>query len=313
MKVGEALGYGPEDRLLLVNADDFGMCRAGNEAIKQLLEEKAISSTTLMMPCPWAKEAALWSASHPNIDVGVHLTLTSEWAAYKWGPVTRDAATDSLVTQEGYFPESVLPIEQNAEDGQLARELRNQIELALRMGVDVTHLDNHMLSVYGPATGRHFLHPVLDLCREYGLPFRMSRHPRVSPGELPSPELVERTREQAGMADERGVVIVDYIRALPFSTEPEEAYESFRNQMVELIRSMQPGVSEIILHPARATEELAAIHEHAARREMEFHVFRDPLVQAVLQEENIRLIQWRDLRNLQRGKGAGRAEAHSDS
>ncbi|WP_082652041.1 polysaccharide deacetylase family protein [Gorillibacterium timonense] len=290
MSLVEALGYSMEDRLLIVNADDFGMCRSANEGIRQLLEEGAVSSSTLMMPCAWAKDAAKWSAAHPEYDVGVHLTLTSEWDTYKWGPVTREESTATLVTNEGYFPEDVLTVELQAEDEQVERELKNQVKLAIAMGMDPTHLDSHMGSVYGLATGRHFLNVVFDICAEYGLPFRMPRQPRIPFGEDIPEEVAKRTAELAALADARGVVILDYLLGLPFSTVPKESYEEFRGHMADLLRSMRPGVSEIIIHPSRVTDELTAIHSEYERRGMEWQIFRDPFIQNVLKEEGIHMI-----------------------
>jgi len=300
VSLARALGYGENDRLLIVNADDFGMCHSTNEGIRQLLEESAVSSSTLMLPCPWAKEAARWSAAHPAYDVGVHLTLTSEWETYKWGPVTRREGTGSLVTEEGYFPADILTVELQADDAQVERELRNQVKLALAIGMTPTHLDNHMGSVYGLATGRDFLAIVFDICAEYGLPFLMPRHPRVPFGQEIPEELAQLAAQFAAMADAKGVVILDYLLSLPFSTEEPESYETFRGKMAELLRSMRPGVSEIILHPSCVTDELKAIHPHYERRGLEWRMFRDPFIQNVMRQEGIRMIRWMDLQAIQR-------------
>ena len=88
MNVAQSLGYGPQDRLLIVNADDFGLCHSTNSGIQSLLQDGVVSSATMMMPCAWAREAALWSARHTHLDVGVHFTFTSEWSSMKWGLCT---------------------------------------------------------------------------------------------------------------------------------------------------------------------------------------------------------------------------------
>jgi predicted glycoside hydrolase/deacetylase ChbG (UPF0249 family) len=304
MTLNEKLGYDQDARLLIVNADDFGMCHSTNQAIIQLLEEGAISSSTLMLPCPWAKEAALWSEQHPAYDVGVHLTLTSEWDTYKWGPVTRQAGCGSLVTDEGYFPPDARSVEMAAQQDEVRRELENQIRLALALGVKLTHADNHMGTVHGLATGRDFLDLVFDLCAAYGLPFRLPRHPRVPFSLEFSEEALAQSARQAAMADAKGVVILDYLLSLPFSTEAPDTYETFRNEMVALLKAVRPGVSELILHPSRVTDELKAIHAHAERRGMEWQAFRDPVVHAVIRQEGIRMIRWTDLQAVQRGRQA---------
>ncbi|MCL6457860.1 MAG: polysaccharide deacetylase family protein [Gorillibacterium sp.] len=297
MKTASKLGYSEQDRLLIVNADDFGMCHSFNIGVKQLLEEGVISSTTLMMPCPWAKEAAVWSAAHPIYDVGIHLTLTSEWKFYKWGPVSRNSDTTSLITAEGYFPADCLTVEQQADTTQVRTEIISQIELAKLFGVNPTHLDNHMGSVYGLQTGRHFLETVLDICMEYQLPFRM---PRSAFGMDLPPQMEIIMDVLAELADSRGVFILDYLLGLPFQTEVSQTYEEVRADMASLLRSMRPGISEIIIHPSPATDELKAVMPHWERRAMEFELFRDPYLQKVIKEEGIQMIRWKDLQEAQR-------------
>jgi predicted glycoside hydrolase/deacetylase ChbG (UPF0249 family) len=282
---------------LIINADDYGMCHSFNRGIQQLLTEQVISSATLMMPCPWVREAALWSAAHAQYDVGVHLTLTSEWESYRWGPVNREGDTRSLVTSEGYFPADCRSVEQRADSTQVKAELTRQIELALQLGVDPTHLDNHMGSVYGRETGRHFLDVVLDLCAEYRLPFRL---PRSTYGVDIPPEMEHMAAAMAQLADDRGVLILDYLLGLPFQTEQPQTYNEVRSDMAELLHSLRPGVTEIIIHPSPATEELKAIMPMWQRRLMEFELFRDPAIQHMMQKENIKLIHWKDLREAQR-------------
>ena len=297
MSTAEKLGYTPEDRLLIINADDFGMCHSFNKGIQQLLSEQVISSATLMMPCPWVREAALWSAAHPQYDIGVHLTLTSEWEFYRWGPVNRNGETASLVTAEGYFPADCKSVELNADTDQVKAELIRQIEFAKQLGVDPTHLDNHMGSVYGRETGRHFLDTVLDLCAHYRLPFRL---PRSTFGVDIPPEMEHMAAALAQLADERGVLILDYLLGLPFQTETPQTYAEVRADMADLLRNLRPGVTEIIIHPSQATDELKAIMPVWERRAMEFELFRDPAIQHILQKENIQLIHWKDLREAQR-------------
>ncbi|MGG6309477.1 polysaccharide deacetylase family protein [Paenibacillus macerans] len=300
MTLVEQLGYEQGARLLIVNADDFGMCHAENAAIMQLLEEGAVSSATVMVPCAWAKEAAAWSAAHPEYDVGVHLTFTSEWSVYKWGPVTRSGDVGTLVTEEGYFPADITAFELQAGRPQVRLEVLSQIETALALGLAPTHLDNHMGSLYGLAAGNHFLDVVFEACVRYGLPFRM---PRSLPnmGKVP-PEAAEIARQVAELADRMGVVILDDLIGLPFGKQPGETYESYKRDMIAALRALRPGVSEIIIHPALATEELKAIHGEWEKRQWDFQLFRDPEVKAVIAAEGIEMIRWKDLQKLQHGR-----------
>lgn len=302
MSLAKALGYGEKDKLLLVNADDFGLCHSVNSAVQQLLLEEAVSSATLMLPCGWAREAALWSAAHPQLDVGVHLTLTSEWDAYKWGPVTNDADVSSLVTEEGYFHKTSRGFEEHAEPGQVKRELISQIERALKLGMQPTHADNHMGSLYGLETGNHFMNEVLDVCASYGLPFRLPRYLFMENGGVAPKEMEEQARAIAALADSKGVVILDYLVGLPFQAHAGESYEPFKGEMKSLLRRLKPGVTELIIHPSHVTAELIAFHGQPEKRGWEFEIFRDAEVRAELDAQGIKLIRWRELQKLQRGR-----------
>ncbi|TVX94320.1 polysaccharide deacetylase family protein [Paenibacillus agilis] len=295
MNGAERLGYSPHDRLLIINADDFGMCHSVNAAIKQLLTEQVISSATVMMPCPWAKDAVSWAASHPSYDVGVHLTFTSEWDSYKWGPVNRSGTTLSLVDDLGHFPEHCLAVEERANPEELRAEMISQIEMAIRAGLVPSHLDNHMGSVYGLASGQDFLNIVFDVCVQYQLPFRMPQHGTAIP-----PILQPLAQERAELGLSKGVYILDDLIGLPYTGQHGDTYDGVKAQMIALLRSITAGLTEMILHPAIVTDELKSITPHWERRGMEFELFRDPDVQQVIHEEGIQLIKWSEVRDAQR-------------
>lgn len=299
MNTAQRLGYAPDARLLIVNADDFGMCHATNEGVFELLEDGSVDSATVMMPCGWAREAALWSAARPHLDVGVHFTLTSEWQGYKWGPVIRQGDASSLVTGEGYFPADCRTVELLADPAQVRAELIAQLEMAKSLGLDPTHVDNHMGSVYGLETGRHFLREVFEVCAAYGLPFRIPRRAPENRGATPERE--QQAQRLAAFADQLGVVILDELVGLPFGSTPGETYESFKADMIRLLHGLRPGLNELILHPSRVTEELKAIHPLWAKRGWERDIFRDADVRRALSDAGIVRVKWSDLRRLQRG------------
>lgn len=302
MSLAKALGYNEGDKLLLVNADDYGLCHSVNKGIQQLLLDEIVSSATLMLPCAWARDGALWSARHPELDVGIHFTFTSEWDSYRWGPVNRQGRSASLVTAENYFPKDCKTFEQAADPEQVKAELIAQIEMALAMGMKPSHADNHMGSLYGLATGRNFLSIVLDVCASYGLPFRLPRYLLQRDGGIAPPELAEQAKLLAGLADSKGVVILDYLLGLPFHLQENETYDSLKSDMQTLLRGLLPGVSEIIIHPSLVTEELLAFHAQPAKRGMELELFRDADIRQTLQEEGIRMIRWSELQKLQRDR-----------
>jgi predicted glycoside hydrolase/deacetylase ChbG (UPF0249 family) len=302
------MGYRSGDRLLIVNADDYGMCQTFNTAAQQLLLRQAISSATLMVPCPWAKGAADFCKEHPEVDVGIHLTFTSEWTHYKWGPVTRANPMDSLRTVEGWFHADNAGFQKNADAAEVRQEIFSQIERAIAWGVDPTHLDVHMYSLLGLATGRDFLEPVFEACGRYGLPLRLPRSWATRPGF--SDVQTKLMRRRIDMAEERGIALVDEHLGLDFFYTDGETYEQAVNQMSAILRSLKPGISEILVHAGHVTDELRSIMPHDfPKRDMEARLFLDDRIQQLLAAEGIRLIRWRELRDYQRKRADHRIPA----
>lgn len=298
--LADRLGLAPGARGVIINADDFGMCHAANTAIMRLLDAGHIDSTTLMVPCAWAPEALAFAASRADLDVGVHLVLTSEWTDYRWRPLTGTDTT--LVDDAGYFPAGVLAIEELASVDDVTAEIAAQLQTALDAGVDVTHLDNHMGSVYGLLTGRDFLGPVFELAARNGLPFRL---PRSMDGTGDDAALQAKLAEASAAADALGVEIIDRLWSHPFEEAPDESYEQVRDGFIALLRAVPAGVTEIYLHPMVDDDELrAAVDFGATKRGHELRLLSDPEVLQVFADEGLVRLGWRDLRDLQRSRRA---------
>lgn len=287
-----------DGRYLIINADDFGMSHSTNQAVMELLKNKYISSASLMMPCPWASEAARFCKENPEVSVGIHLTFTSEWKYYKWGPTALSYKTDSLTDNYGYFYDSAYAVEKYADPLQVRQEIESQIEKALAMGVEPSHLDNHMGSLYGLSMGRDFLSIVFDFCEKYELPFRLPKNvDRDIEQKLP-PEVKKMLYTRIAEAENRGIMLLDYL--IGFSTVEHADYAVCREQIIETLVNLKPGVTELYIHPAKDSEELRAITGDWRGRHNEYLVFQDPEVRKVIAQENIKIISWKDLRDLQR-------------
>lgn len=288
--------FSQNERYLIINADDLGMCHSSNEAIFKLFEEGFISSSTLMMPCPWVKEVAEYYHSHPDVDIGVHLTFTSEWRYYKWGPVTKNKVLSSLITEEGYFPSTSEEVELKANREDVREEIKNQIELAIKLGINPSHLDNHMGSLYGLRFGKSFLDIVWDFCEMYNFPFRLPKKlDEEMKKQLPK-EAIINYEKMIDTAERKGIKLIDYLVSYSFSLEDGEDYSALKKKVINILRDLKPGISELYIHPGLDTEELKAINPHWEKRYMEFRLYKDEDVWKVLQEEGIKLIRWKDLR-----------------
>jgi predicted glycoside hydrolase/deacetylase ChbG (UPF0249 family) len=283
--MAERLGYSGDARLLIVNADDFGMCHAENAATRIGLEKGAFDSSTVMVPCPWFEDAAAFARHTPGADIGVHITHTSEWSIYKWGPVCGAAAVRSLVDEHGHFWQDVPQTYAHARFDDVERETRAQVELALAAGIDVTHLDSHMGTVQLDAR-YHELY--VRLAAEYRLPIRMAS--RKGLRHMGMAHIVE-------LADELGVLSPDLLW-LNGPSDPA----STANYWTDVLRNLRAGITEIYVHPAIDTPELRAITGDWAQRVADFEFYTASATHALIAELGIIRIGYRALRTRQRGE-----------
>jgi predicted glycoside hydrolase/deacetylase ChbG (UPF0249 family) len=196
--LAERLGYKSTDKLLIVNGDDVGMCHSANLGTIECLEQGAMRSATMMVPCPWFPEIASYAKAHPEKDFGIHLCHTSEWIKYRWGPVADKAKVPGLLDPQGYLWHEVPDVYGHATPEQALIEGRAQIQKALDAGVDVTHLDSHMGTLqYDPK----YLQVYVQLAVEFNLPLRMASQDTMAKNG--HPEL----RDQIAA---KGIVFTDY-------------------------------------------------------------------------------------------------------
>ena len=271
------LGYPADARLLIINADDFGMCHAVNEASLRALKEGLASSCSLMTPCPWALHALKLLEESPQIPFGVHLTSVSEQPYYRWGPLTCRQEVLSLVDEAGYFY-SEPRIDEflgQVNLAELEREYRSQIELVLGMGLQPTHLDSHC----GIHTRREQIFEMtVGLAREYGLALRVS-----------GPSFVEKLQRQGYPTNDHA--LVDSYRL-------QIANKSAR--YAQMLRELPVGLSEWAVHPGLGNEELQALMPSWQVRQTDFDFFMSPEARTIVEEEGIIILDYRALQTLWR-------------
>ncbi|HUO04670.1 MAG TPA: polysaccharide deacetylase family protein [Candidatus Binataceae bacterium] len=280
------LGYPADARVLILNADDFGMCHDQNEGVMRGLTEGLFTSSTILTTCPWFEEAADFAHSQPEADLGVHLTLNAEWDRYKWGPVLGKKAVPSLCDERGYLWKSVIEVFEHDKLDEVEAELRAQIDKALAAGIDVTHLDSHM----GPLHFQIDYHRIyLRLARDYRLPIRIAMRGQMR--DLGMGSILDDL-------DQFGIFGPDH---LEFQGAPSPAAaESFWSG---LIRGLKPGVTEILCHPAIARDELKSCANDPDQREADFRYFISEGARKLIGQEGVNLIGYRKLRDAMRANG----------
>lgn len=289
--LAERLGFDAESRLILLHVDDVGMCHAQNLGFFEVIEAGLATCGSVMVPCAWFSEAAAYARHRPTIDLGVHLVLNSEFPGYRWRPVAGPDRVPSLVDPEGCFWPSTAQTLEHANRDEVAIELRAQIDRALAMGIDVTHLDSHM----GTALRVELLPIYLELGRQYRLPVFLPRPTPHLLEEIGHPELVPQLTKILEDLEASGVVMVDYAELRSLAFEAERVQSHYERVVAEL----QPGVTHFLIHPARGDEELEAVTpESWQQRDAERRLFAGAAIRSWFDERRIQRIGYRAIRDL---------------
>jgi predicted glycoside hydrolase/deacetylase ChbG (UPF0249 family) len=282
--LAERLGYPRDAKLLIVHADDLGMAHSVNAASVKAFESGLVNSGSIMVPCPWFSEIAGYARTHPEADLGLHLTFTSEWSFYRWGSVLSAERAVSLIDpSSGYLYPAEDVAAARINPSEAMAEIRAQIERARRFGVSPTHLDSHMGTLY---QNKALFEVLLRVARDSHLPVRVSKEMLASTAFLPS--LIKPED-----------VLIDRIITIGPDVPSGRWNEFYTHQ----IKKLQPGVSEMVIHLAFDDEEMrAATFNHpdwgANWRQRDFDFFTSAKFRRLLEENNIKLVTWREIGKL---------------
>ena len=278
----DRLGYPAGSKLLILHADDLAVAHSVDTASFDALNSGAVSSASIMVPCPWLTEVADYAKSHPDADLGLHLTLTSEWKTYRWGSVDSSDKVPSLLQSDGTFWLDSPAVAAKAKPAEAEREIRAQVERALAMGIHPTHLDSHMGSLFSTP---ELIAVYIKVAREYHLPFLVINPPG---GRAPYMSLL-------GPND----FVLDNVVIAGEGLKPDQTNDFYLNA----IKNLQPGLTEMIVHLGHDDAELQAVMvDHvdygAAWRQRDFDIVNSPQFKQALRDNHIILVHWRDLQKV---------------
>lgn len=281
-------------KLLILNCDDFGQSAAANKAIMHLLEERKVSSATIMTPAPAFEEAAAWSRRNPSAPIGLHLTFTSEFDALRWPSLTGHS---SLHDETGNLHRTCKQFEQQADARAVKAEMNAQFEAAAKAGLQLTHADNHMGSLYGLETGRSFLPLVLWQCSRRRLPFRLFRY--VDPHDAflnAIPNVHQALNKVVALADTLGVQVPDYLVSHPYPVKEGETYDSFKQMLIDKLYRLPKGVVETYIHPGVEDEWMLRHIPNWEKRVWEYRLMLDDDFSYALRDAGVTLADYRYVR-----------------
>ena len=279
--VAERLGHPADSKLLILHADDLAVAHSVDVASFDALEKGAVSSASVMVPSPWITEVAAYAKAHPNADLGVHLTLTSEWETYRWGSVEAADKVPSLLDSAGTFPRDEKLVAATAKPLEVEREIRAQIERAFALGIRPTHLDSHMGALFSTP---ELIATYVKVARDYRLPFLALRG---DPRAALQPPLSEKD------------VLLDAV----IIAGPEVPHNQWKEFYLKSIANLKPGLTEMIVHLGHDDSELQAVtvnHEGygSAWRQRDYDVVTSPEFKKALQDNHVILVTWKELQKL---------------
>lgn len=280
--VAERLGYPADAKLLIIHADDLAVAHSVDAASFEALNKNAVTSASIMVPCPWLNEVAAYAKDHPDADLGLHLTLTSEWKVFRWGPVESKDKVASLLDPSGYLWPETLPAARNLKPEEAEREIRAQIERAVAFGIHPTHLDTHMGVLF--STPELFA-VLVKVAHEYNLPFLAPRFP----GDLSKFLLLLSPKD----------IIVDSV----VIAGPAVHANEWGNFYVNAVKNLKPGLTEMIVHLGHDDAELQAVTlDHpdygSAWRQRDYDIVTSAEFKKALDENYVILVKWKELKKL---------------
>jgi len=279
--IAERLGHPADSKLLILHADDLGAAHSVDAASFDALEKGAVSSASVMVPTPWITEVAAYARAHPNADLGLHLTLTSEWETYRWGSVEPAEKVPSLLDSAGTFPNDEKLVAANAKPLEVEREIRAQINRALALGIRPTHLDSHMGSLF---TTPELIATYVKVAHDYRLPFlALKGSPLTAP--------------------RAGLTAQDIVLDAVIIADREVPRDQWKEFYLKAIANLKPGLTEIIVHLGHDDTELQAVmvnHEPygSAWRQRDYDVVTSPEFKKALRDNHVILVTWKELGKL---------------
>jgi len=275
-------------KLLMVHADDVGMCHSVNLASMEALTKGGVQSASIMMPCPWVLEIAEWARQHPEMDLGLHLTLTSEWKYYRWPPLAPKTAVKGLLDADGCLWRDVRNVAMHATAQEVETELRAQIERAKQLGIRFTHVDTHMGTLYARPD---YFDVYTKLALEYGVPCML---PRPTPEAAAEMKEYPITAEMIGKKAAAGHVLLDRLVTGVPGNSLEERAASYR----KFLRELKPGVTKLIVHLAMDDSEIHAVTGNWRQRWADFQFWTSDEARRLRDELGVRTATYRELGGL---------------
>lgn len=317
----ERLGWPKGAKVLILHVDDAGMSHDSNEGVEMALTDGVATSTSVMMPCPWVPEIVEYIKAHPDMDAGLHLTLTSEWKNYRWGPVAGKAAVPGLVDKEGCLYSTVAGVYFSATPEEVDKEIRAQLDRALSMGFTPTHLDSHMGTLFAK---KGYLEKYIQLGIEKHIPVmfpggadlyyraeakaatvaQLKKEGKYKEGmTIPDPAELNGVQELGKTIWKAGLPVLDDLDNSSYDWNmPDIAHKTdaqiqqwYTNHYIESLKKLAPGLTMVIMHCTYPSGAFKYICDEGKKRKGDLLAMTDPRLKAFLKKNGFILTTWREV------------------
>lgn len=283
------LGWPADARVVIFHVDDAGMSHDSNVGTIEAMTNGAATSASVMFPCAWVSEFAKFAKEHPEMDVGVHLTLTSEWDKYRWGPAAGKRAVPGLVDQEGCLWPGTDDVTAHASAEEVDTEIRAQLERCLKLGIKPTHLDSHMGVLFARPD---YAERYVKLGIEKDIPV-LAAGGHLQYVSVENAEAADMARAMAKQVWEAGLPVLDDIHTGSYGWKNAEEE---KREILAFLKTMKPGITEFIVHCTEPSPEFEVFSGSGPTRKADLMVMTDPEVKRAIEDEGIILTTWRELK-----------------
>jgi predicted glycoside hydrolase/deacetylase ChbG (UPF0249 family) len=328
----ERLGWPKGARVLILHVDDAGMSHESDEGVETATGKGVSTSTSVMMPCPFVPEIVKYIKEHPNTDAGLHLTLTSEWDNYRWGPLSGKTNVPGLTDKQGCLWSSVEAVYFHATPDEVDKEIRAQLDRALSMGFKPTHLDSHMGTLFAKDS---FMEKYLKLGIEKQIPVMfpggddlfyrseakaatitaLKKQGKYTEGMIiqEAPAL-DKAKDIGEMLWKNGLPVLDDLHNSSYywnmpdvdKKNDKEIQKWYTDHYIESIGRLSPGLTMVIMHCTMPSANFKYISDTGNKRKGDLLAMTDPRLKAFLKEKGFILTTWREV--MERRIKAGNAE-----
>jgi len=299
----EKLGYPKNAKVVILHVDDVGMSFDSNEGAINAMTKGVATSCSIMMPCPWVPAFAHYMKDHPGLDAGLHLTLTSEWKEYRWGPLAGKSVTPGLTDSEGAMWRGVEDVVQHASADEVDKEIRAQLDRARSIGIEPTHLDSHMGTLFATPA---FTDRYIKLGIEQHIPVMMpAGHATLIQQQMHFPDAYLQQIRMAGtMLWNAGLPVLDDLHNESYDWKisddiknDDKKLQAFKTEKyIASLKSLKPGVTMMIMHCTAPSEIFQHISDSGPVRKADMLAMMDPAFKKALKDEGIILTTWRELK-----------------